>query len=303
RDAGLDPRKSPATPATDDAEFADPYGVPLLPQLLAAAERNYRRSRRGLVRKLEGEVNRLHELLLAQQQGEADRLHEQKLSALAELAAGAGHEINTPLAVISGQAQLLQQRIDDPDVIKSLQTIVTQTRRVHEILTDMMGFARPPKPAPQVFDLALVARDAVAAIRESAGDRTVEIDVPEAFVAYADPRQTRGILNNLLRNSLEAVGADGWIRVTGGDAPDGRLRLAVEDSAGGPDAEFLDHLFDPFFSGRPAGRGRGLGLPTAWRLARQQGGDVRFEPALNGPAQFVILLPRAEAFTPGRMTA
>ena len=50
-----------------------------------------------------------------------------------------------------------------------------------------------------------------------------------------------------------------------------------------------EHLFDPFYSGRKAGRGRGLGLPTAWRLARQHGGDVRFAGA--EPTRFVLTLP------------
>jgi signal transduction histidine kinase len=71
-----------------------------------------------------------------------------------------------------------------------------------------------------------------------------------------------------------------------------RLRITVEDSGPGPAAGHAEHLFDPFFSGRPAGRGRGLGLPTAWRLAREQGGDVTFEPMPGGPTRFVLTLPR-----------
>ena len=51
------------------------------------------------------------------------------------------------------------------------------------------------------------------------------------------------------------------------------------------------HMFDPFYSGRQAGRGRGLGLPTAWQLARIQGGDVRFEGSTQGRTHFVLSLP------------
>jgi signal transduction histidine kinase len=53
-------------------------------------------------------------------------------------------------------------------------------------------------------------------------------------------------------------------------------------------------MFDPFFSGRSAGRGRGLGLPTAWRLAREHGGDVRHVPHPDGPTRFVLALPVAD---------
>ena len=52
-------------------------------------------------------------------------------------------------------------------------------------------------------------------------------------------------------------------------------------------------LFDPFYSGRTAGRGRGLGLPIAWRLAHLQGGDVRLDPPRrHEPTRFVLTLPR-----------
>ena len=65
----------------------------------------------------------------------------------------------------------------------------------------------------------------------------------------------------------------------------------VEDSGTGPAPSQREHLFDPFYSGRLAGRGRGLGLPTAWRLAREHGGDVRYESVSGGPTRFVLSLP------------
>ena len=54
-----------------------------------------------------------------------------------------------------------------------------------------------------------------------------------------------------------------------------------------------EHCFDPFYCGRSAGRGRGLGLPTAWQFARQNGGDVRHEPTADGPTRFVLTVPRS----------
>ena len=71
------------------------------------------------------------------------------------------------------------------------------------------------------------------------------------------------------------------------------IEVAVEDGGPGPDPAQRPALFDPFFSGRAAGRGRGLGLPVAWRLARQQGGDVRLDVAPpTGPTRFILTLPR-----------
>ena len=74
---------------------------------------------------------------------------------------------------------------------------------------------------------------------------------------------------------------------------EGELELIVEDNGGGPTPSIREHLFDPFYSGRSAGRGRGMGLPTAWRFARQQGGDVRFDGVHDGVTRFVLTLPLA----------
>ncbi|MBY0461117.1 MAG: hypothetical protein K2V38_27665, partial [Gemmataceae bacterium] len=76
------------------------------------------------------------------------------------------------------------------------------------------------------------------------------------------------------------------------DTDDEFVRFVIEDSGPGLSAAALVHAFDPFFCGRAAGRGRGLGLPTAWQLARQNGGDVRHEPT-DGPTRFVVTAPRS----------
>ena len=70
-----------------------------------------------------------------------------------------------------------------------------------------------------------------------------------------------------------------------------RLHLVVEDSGPGLTSAQREHLFDPFYSGRQAGRGRGLGLSTAWRLAREHGGDVSLDDPSEGPTRFVLGLP------------
>jgi signal transduction histidine kinase len=71
------------------------------------------------------------------------------------------------------------------------------------------------------------------------------------------------------------------------------VEVIVEDNGVGPSAAQREHLFDPFYSGRAAGRGRGLGLPTAWRLARQQGGDIHFQRAPDDLTRFVLTVPTA----------
>jgi signal transduction histidine kinase len=108
---------------------------------------------------------------------------------------------------------------------------------------------------------------------------------------YADQAQVSRALGCLLRNAIEAAPAQGWAGVRAEVFPSDRLELIVEDNGPGPLLAEREHLFDPFYSGRKAGRGRGLGLPTAWRLARQHGGDVALSPSEPGVTRFVLRLP------------
>jgi signal transduction histidine kinase len=286
----------------------DPRQKALLPELLTLAA-EYRRAAAASDREaLEAEADRLQDALARETQGAAARVQTAKLSGLAELAAGAGHEINNPLAVISGQGQYLLTHEQDPARQKALQTIIGQTRRIHDILSGLMQFARPSRPQPEALDVALLVEQVFAGLRELAGQRQVNLGwQPPAQPAgvWGDARQVPAALGHLVRNAVEATPAGGWVRVRLEPAGGDRLTFAVEDSGPGPAPAQRSHLFDPFFSGRPAGRGRGLGLPTAWRLAHLQGGDVVFDPQPGGPTRFLLTLPRcpAPAALPERKSA
>ena len=114
----------------------------------AATAEARRRSGTLLALRLEQEVDDLH-ARLGRVAADADRnLQTANLEALAEFAAGAGHEINNPLAVISGHAQRLLRTEQDDDRADSLRAVVRQTQRIAGILRELMQFARPPKPQP-----------------------------------------------------------------------------------------------------------------------------------------------------------
>ncbi len=303
--------------------WAPPEGLPLLPDLIRLAAENRRVRDWPSLEAVQQDVDALQRALEGRCAGEAERLQRLKLSALAELAAGAGHEINNPLAVISGQAQYLLKRLqlsdlrfpiagptdeDRPTEIgtlhaalcNSLRTIVNQTTRIHQTLTDLMQFARPSAPKKQLRDVADLVRGVAESLREFAEQRRVRLVCPETVIAltlHADPGQALTALRCLLRNGIEAAPADGWagVRVEAdGDA----VEFLVEDSGPGPGAADREHLFDPFYSGRKAGRGRGLGLSTAWRLARENDGDVRHDTGDSGPTRFTLRLPRSLAVRP-----
>lgn len=279
-----------------------PLPASLLRDLLSVAAENRRLAEAPILERLETEADCLHRALEEQRGGESARLQTSKLGTLAEFAAGAGHEINNPLAVISGQAQYLLGHEAEPGRQKALQTIIGQAQRIHDLLTELMLFARPPRPQKRSLDLGGLVREVTVALSDLAAHRQVRLVCPELehpITLLADPRQLRTILTCLLRNAVEAAPADGWAGVRVHTAASDRLELLIEDSGPGPAAPQREHMFDPFYSGRQAGRGRGLGLPTAWRLAREHGGDVFFDEASSGPTRFVLALPWEAGWTGG----
>jgi signal transduction histidine kinase len=269
--------------------------ITLLREILIVAGENHKLRGSPIQEELEFERDRLQDALEKQQSAETERLRAQKLRSLAEFSAGAAHEINNPLAVISGQAQYLISHEMDPARQRSLQTIITQTQRIHQVLTDLMQFARPNRPQRQLVNVHNLIHEVVLSLGDLATHKEIRLICaePEATIHLTvDPRQLRTALECLLRNAIEAAPARGWasIRVTSSSAD--RLEFVVEDNGIGPSPSQCEHLFDPFYSGRQAGRGRGLGLPTAWRLARENGGDVRWDENSGGPTRFTLSLPR-----------
>ena len=275
--------------------WTSPYGIPFLNDLLSLASENLRLHDSPLVEQLERERDRLHQALEKQRHGEAERLKALKLTALAEFAAGAAHEINNPLAVISGQAQYLLGREADPARQRALQTINGQAHRIHQLLNELMQFARPPRPQKQAVELRGLLREVALLLSDLATQRQVQLICPDpdpALKLTADTRLLRTALECLLRNAIEAAPAGGWASLRVHSSSLDGVEFIIEDNGSGPAPSQRDQLFDPFYSGRLAGRGRGFGLPTAWRLAQEHGGDVRFDRPAEGPTRFILHLPR-----------
>ena len=312
--------RSAAARTMDAPEWESPNANSCLAELLKWKLNQLDDDRTALVARLHDDIDGMHVALERLSSDEHERLHTMKLAALAELAAGAGHEINNPLAVISGQAQYVlkqlesveEQLIEDPDasdafapfqrrMALSLQKIVGQVHRIHHVLTDLMQFARPGLPRLQRLSLAKLLSEIAMAVNTFAMERKVRLgtlDVPSSLHVQADPNQLRTALTNLLKNAIEAAPQDGLAAIKVRTLENGGVEIAIEDNGVGLSDEAKRHLFDPFYCGRPAGRGRGLGLPAAWRLIRQHGGDVRLDEAATDVTRFIATLPSYEVLEP-----
>ncbi|MCU0702608.1 MAG: HAMP domain-containing histidine kinase [Fimbriiglobus sp.] len=269
---------------------------PLWPRLLRLAAKARRRSAVQLVSELEGRIDSLTTLLAESRQDFDAAVRDAKLDGLAEFAAGAGHEINNPLAVIATNVQLLRGEEDDEARLARYDAVLRQTKRIHDLLAGTRQFARPPEPNPALLGASAWVPAVAKDLQPAADDAGVRLELPDVTAAakvWADAAHVRAVVIALGRNAVDAAGRGGWVRVVL-SADDECSRVLVEDSGPGPTAAMVPHLFDPFYSGRNAGRGRGLGLSVAWRLAKQNGGDVRYERA-DGVTRFVLTLPNEPA--------
>lgn len=235
-------------------------------------------------------VVRAHRAMVEQ---EEPRLRRAKLDALGEFAAGAGHELNNPLAVIVGRAQLLLARTADPDSVRSLRAILAQAQRAHRILRDLMFVARTPEPRPRFCQPEEIVRSSLRDLKTEADTRGVrlalEASSPSARV-WADPDALRHLADVLVRNALESTPKGGSVQVVATVEPRA-VGLTVRDNGRGIAPAEGEHLFDPFYCGRQAGRGLGLGLPRAARIVQQAGGELRWHSALGQGSIFRVHLP------------
>jgi signal transduction histidine kinase len=218
-----------------------------------------------------------------------------KLQALYNFAYGLSHEINNPLGNISARAQSLLLDERDPQRRRSLATIVQQSFRAHEMIADLMLFARPPALRLESVDLIQLADTVVAELQDTARDQNTELHRtggPSPLLATIDPIQVAVALKALLQNSLEAVAQGGRVEVNAAQASeDANYVLTVSDTGPGISPDLLPHIFDPFFSGREAGRGLGLGLSKAWRIIDLHHGQIEVHNNSPRGATITISLP------------
>ncbi|MEQ9411630.1 MAG: HAMP domain-containing sensor histidine kinase [Fuerstiella sp.] len=218
------------------------------------------------------------------------------MEAMAEFAAGAGHEINNPLGSIIGQTQMLLKQEDRADRRQALETIGAQAWRVRDMIGDTMLFARPPQPEFGFCNLVTVARQIVDDNNRLAGSEQNMIELRtshQQVTAFADQAQISTLISHLVRNACQAVqdnDAAGRVVVELRRESDFAAGITVTDNGPEIPPEIRRHLFDPFFSGRQAGRGLGFGLCHCWQIVRMHNGILTQE-SLDSGNRFVAILP------------
>ena len=253
------------------------------------------------------EVTRIYREQVA---SEEPRLQHAKLDALAEFAAGAGHELNNPLAVIVGRAQLLLVRETDPAAVRSLRAILTQAQRAHRILRDLMYVARTPEPRPRFCQFEEIVRNCLRDFRDVAEERGVrllaEVRGPDAKV-LGRSRALRHLTEILLRNALEATPKGGTVQLTTATSTTGAadsLTWIVQDNGRGiGPLRGCISLTRSTAAGKPAVGSASACLAPTGSYRRPAGQSLEFDPrpgddlsrpaAPDGPSTPPLGPPRA----------
>lgn len=212
-----------------------------------------------------------------------------KMDLAHSLAYGLSHEINNPLANISTRAQSLARVVGESSHRQSLLRIVDQTSRAHAMIADLMFYANPPRANCQPFDLQACLTRTLDGFAEDARRCSISIGLfldpdVEVHCVEGDAEMIGEAVAVLVRNSIEAIGVDGAVQVhvTPNRSEGAACRIRVCDSGPGLTQDQAAKAFDPYYSGREAGRGLGLGLCRAQRIMQLHGGSIALEPALAG---------------------
>ncbi len=241
------------------------------------------------------ELQRSVQQLQASQQQLAQR---EKLAAVGRFVAGVERELNNPLTVVVGLADLLQSTTRDETMRGHLDRIGRNAHRCYKVVQDLRGFARPPATERKRVNLHHVVDEVLEIMSHEL--RTGNVTVVREFAVglppiLADAHQLRQVFLNLLgnaRQALEPVPQVGRVTIRT-RRHEARVTIEFADNGPGIPAEHLERIFDPFFTTKPVGQGAGLGLSLCYGLVREHGGEITVRSEPGGGATFAVELPAA----------
>lgn len=219
-----------------------------------------------------------------------------QLAALTTLAAGAAHELATPLSTIAIAARELERRlarnVPGTDSLEDAELIRGEVERCRGILARLGE--QSGSPASGKFELCAIEHLLHDAIAELPGDR-IRIRLPAeiAQARVAVPREALGqALRSVARNALQASGEAASVEIRG-DTEGPHLRIEIRDEGCGMSEEVVRRAGEPFFTTREPGEGMGLGLFLARSVVERLGGRLDIDSTAGQGTRASLLLPRA----------
>jgi len=217
---------------------------------------------------------------------------------IAEIASGAAHELNNPLAVISGRAQLLMQNETDETKKLILRQIVEKTGDAYEMVGQLMSYARPAKPQIRTVSPFIMVNNCLEKANARYLSEPIDValeNIENLSDIEVDPEQTAEAIAQIIYNALESYeSGNGPVRIIGNEQPqDGTIEIIIKDQGCGMNEETLRKAAEPFFSDKPAGRQRGMGLALASSLLKNNSCTISVQSQPDKGTTVTILLPKS----------
>jgi signal transduction histidine kinase len=236
-------------------------------------------------------------------QAEASLFEARKHEAIGRLTGGIAHDFNNLLQTISTGLQVVYRSVPEGRHSRPLEAAMAACGRAADQVRQMLAFGRAQQLRPQPVDLANLLLRTRELTGKALGER-IALDVhidPALPPVLADPTQLELALLNLVFNARDAMPTGGTVTLRAAlvedDIGDERgvplMRIDVQDTGHGMDADTLARVFEPYFTTKPIGAGSGLGLAQVQAFARQSGGDVRISSTAGQGTCVTLLLPLA----------
>lgn len=231
-----------------------------------------------------------------------------RLEALGRMTGGIAHDFNNLLQILHGGAELLKRRRHEPERVNTLaEGLLNAAMRGRTLTRQLLAFAGRSSHSPVSFDLRDRVADLLTLLKRSTReDVATTISVPPGiWPIQADPDALEVALINLAVNARDAMPSGGKLSIgatnvtlhRGRESDPGLegdfVAITVQDNGAGIGEEHLSHIFEPFYTTKPAGQGTGLGLSQVYGFARQSGGAVTVATQLGSGTTFTLYLPRA----------
>ncbi len=238
-------------------------------------------------------------VLLSQDTTEKRRLESQliqsdRLAALGQLAAGVAHEINTPLTLILGYADILKETVGPDNLANSyLKTIMEESERIADIVRSLLNFARPSNAPQGKCRVNEACRRTLRIFGGQMARRGIQVNLeldesdPEAAI---DTGELQQVILNMLLNAMQAMPDGGRLGIATNISQD-IVEISITDTGLGITAEDIRKVFDPFFTTKEVGKGTGLGLSVSFNIVEKHGGTIKVESKLAKGTCFTIILP------------
>jgi signal transduction histidine kinase len=219
----------------------------------------------------------------------------QRIKELGEMSAGVAHEIRNPLNAISMAVQRLREEIADAeseDVRKLLNHLLSETKRLNNIVEDFLLFARYTH-RPGVSDLKETVESTIDLLKPQADKLNVTLNysISDNAKLKIHKEELIKVLMNLIVNALHSCKKGGEVNIKAERVSGYKVILEVEDNGIGIPDEILDNIFQPYVSSKKGGTG--LGLSIVMRIITDAGGTIKAENRPEGGAIFTMILPEA----------